>query len=119
MADDLKLDADHWLGHLQDSFERQAEWRREKAVQYPDDATRNLSAAETFDKLAATIKDVSAETGALYAHACNDENRLSVVVEFEREIMADINISYNSAEGFIREVAEAALVIDPDEDTKH
>ena len=39
---------------LQDDFKEQAEWRREKAEQYPDDK-RHLEAAAIFDRLAATV----------------------------------------------------------------
>jgi hypothetical protein len=44
------------VGHveLRDDFKEQAEWRREKAEQYPDDK-RHLEAATIFDRLAATI----------------------------------------------------------------
>lgn len=38
---------------LTEEFTRQAEWRREKAQQYPDD-TRNAEAAELFDRLASS-----------------------------------------------------------------
>jgi hypothetical protein len=43
---------------LQEEFERQAEWRRMKADEYPDDDTRNIEAAEIFDRLAATVADI-------------------------------------------------------------
>jgi hypothetical protein len=43
--------------YLKNEFECQAEWRREKAGEYPDDE-RNLKAAEIFDRLAATLDDV-------------------------------------------------------------
>ena len=39
---------------LQDVFKEQAEWRREKAKQYPNDE-RNLQAAAIFGRLAATV----------------------------------------------------------------
>jgi hypothetical protein len=39
---------------LQDAFKEQAEWRREKAKQSPDDK-RHLEAAAIFDRLAATV----------------------------------------------------------------
>ena len=44
------------VGHveLRDDFKEQAEWRREKAEQYPDDK-RHLEAAAIFDRLAATV----------------------------------------------------------------
>ena len=39
---------------LRDDFKEEAEWRREKAKQYPDDK-RHLEAAAIFDRLAATV----------------------------------------------------------------
>ena len=39
---------------LRDDFKEEAEWRREKAEQYPDDE-RYLAAAAIFDRLAATV----------------------------------------------------------------
>lgn len=42
---------------LQEEFERQAEWRRIKTDEYPD-GTRNIEAAEIFDRLAATVRDI-------------------------------------------------------------
>jgi len=42
---------------LQEEFERQAEWRRIKANEYPDGA-RNIEAAEIFGRLAATVGEV-------------------------------------------------------------
>ena len=42
---------------LQDDFKEQAEWRREKAEQYPDDK-RHLEAAAIFDRLAATVDGI-------------------------------------------------------------
>jgi len=42
---------------LQEQFERQAKWRRIRADEHPED-TRNIEAAEIFDKLAATVGDI-------------------------------------------------------------
>lgn len=42
---------------LQEEFERQAEWRRMKADEQPH-GTRNIEAAEIFDRLAATVGDI-------------------------------------------------------------
>ena len=42
---------------LQDVFKEQAEWRREKAEQHPDDK-RHLEAAVIFDRLAATVDGI-------------------------------------------------------------
>ena len=43
--------------HLREEFERQAKCRRIKAADSPDDA-RNEEAAEIFDKLAASTRDI-------------------------------------------------------------
>jgi hypothetical protein len=45
---------------LREEFERQAEWGREKAIQYPHDR-RNAVAAAHFDELAASVKDCPPE----------------------------------------------------------
>jgi hypothetical protein len=39
---------------LREEFERQAQWRREKAAEYPEDS-RNLDAAALFDQLAQSV----------------------------------------------------------------
>jgi len=45
---------------LKEEFERQAEWRREKAAQYPNDE-RNAEAAAIFDRLASSVAACPAE----------------------------------------------------------
>jgi hypothetical protein len=45
---------------LAEEFARQAEWRSEKAEQYPDDE-RNAEAAAIFDRLAGSVKDCPKE----------------------------------------------------------
>lgn len=52
---------------LRETFECQAEWRREKAVEYPDDR-RNLKAADLFDRLAATVDAIPADVLNVYAN---------------------------------------------------
>ena len=42
---------------LVEIFEGQAEWRRQKAAEYPDDK-HNLEAATIFDRLAKSVADV-------------------------------------------------------------
>jgi hypothetical protein len=37
--------------------EDQAEWRRRKAIEYPDDR-RNLDAAEEYERLAKTVQNI-------------------------------------------------------------
>ncbi|MBX3436258.1 MAG: hypothetical protein KF861_02125 [Planctomycetaceae bacterium] len=55
---------------LEKEFERQAEWRRDKAAQYPED-DRNMEAAAMLDELVRSVAecptDVIDDTGKLFA----------------------------------------------------
>jgi hypothetical protein len=42
---------------LKDQLEDQAEWRRRKAVEYPDDR-RNLDAGGEYERLAKTVQNI-------------------------------------------------------------
>lgn len=57
---------------LKEEFKGQAEWRREKAAEYPEDP-RNLEAAELFDKLAATADAIP--QALLHAYGALDDWR--------------------------------------------
>jgi hypothetical protein len=56
---------------LKGELEDQAEWRRRKAVEYPDDR-RNLDAAEEFERLAKTVKDIPADLLVAYSESFED-----------------------------------------------
>jgi hypothetical protein len=56
---------------LQAELEEQAEWRRQKAVEYPDDR-RNLDSAEEYERLAKTVKDVPDDLVVAYSEAFED-----------------------------------------------
>jgi hypothetical protein len=87
------------LEFLQEKFESQAEWRRGKAKEYPHDATRNLAAAEVFDNLAATCKDVSPQLADAYEEVSDfDGPRFEYANQEELEMMASIWIFYENAE---------------------
>ena len=51
---------------FQDTFKEQAEWRREKAKEYPADE-RNLKAASAFDRLAATVDAIPRDVFEAYS----------------------------------------------------
>jgi hypothetical protein len=53
------------------AFQSTAEWRRQKAVERPED-TRNATAAEILDHLAATTKDVVPEILEAYVELFED-----------------------------------------------
>jgi hypothetical protein len=65
-------DDDAWARKLlKDELEEQAEWRRGKAVEYPDDR-RNLTSAEEYERLAKTVKDIPADLLVAYSEAFED-----------------------------------------------
>ena len=62
---------------LRDDFKEQAEWRREKAEQYPDDK-RHLEAAAIFDRLAATIDAIPQDVFIAFSKLDVDDGLLDV-----------------------------------------
>lgn len=85
---------------LQEEFGRQAEWRRMKA-EYPDD-TRNIEAAEIFDRLAATVGDIkSYQLDALLVFDDTSD------VELWNEMLRRVGFSLwpETAEEFVRRYA--------------
>jgi len=56
---------------LKGELEDQAKWRRQKAVEYPDDR-RNLDSAEEYERLAKTVKDVPDDLLVAYSEAFED-----------------------------------------------
>lgn len=70
---------------LANAFEMQAEWRREKAEQHPQDAKRNLTAAKTFDELAlqADRGDFDRELFGRYADLAYWDDDTSTTVSVE------------------------------------
>ena len=62
---------------LRDDFKEQAEWRREKAEQYPDDK-RHLEAAAIFDRLAATVDAIPQDVFIAFSKLEVDDGLLDV-----------------------------------------
>jgi hypothetical protein len=56
---------------LKSELEDQAEWRRQKAVEYPDDR-RNLDSAEEYERLAKTVKDIPRDLLVAYSECFDD-----------------------------------------------
>jgi hypothetical protein len=63
-----QLEEDFQRKLLTEQFGCQAEWRRMKATEYPDDP-RNLEAAALLDHMAATVKDIPDEIIDAYCKA--------------------------------------------------
>jgi len=70
---------------LKEEFEREADWRREKAVEYPEDE-RNLESAAEYDRLAATVDVVPDELIVAYRECFDDERD----VELHQELMKSV-----------------------------
>jgi hypothetical protein len=87
---------------LQDIFREQAEWRREKAKQYPA-AARNLKAAAAFDRLAATVDAIPQDVFEAYSELGGVHDGL-LDVERWTEMLRDVgfNSAPETAEDFIR-----------------
>ena len=66
-TDDLAWTRDILKGELED----QAEWRRRKAAEYPDDR-RNLDSAEEYERLARTVKDIPEDLLVAYSESFED-----------------------------------------------
>jgi hypothetical protein len=66
-ADDLTMTRNMLTGELED----QAQWRRRKAAEYPDDR-RNLDSAEEYERLAKTVKDIPDDLLVAYSEAFED-----------------------------------------------
>ena len=66
-TDDLAWTRDILKGELED----QAEWRRRKAAEYPDDR-RNLDSAEEYERLAKTVKDIPEDLLVAYSESFED-----------------------------------------------
>lgn len=98
----VEIDTSAWATSLEGS----AEWRRQKATEFPEDATRLLGAARELDDLAAQFSagDVDPELVAQYAAlGADDAHR---VTEVENEMTREIGFhaSYDKADDFVREI---------------
>ena len=84
---------------LREQFENTARWRREKAREYPDDE-RNLWAAETLERLAATVADVDPQLLTAYFELFDDLPDSEAEQEMFRSV--GFHSAPETAEEFIR-----------------
>jgi hypothetical protein len=84
---------------LQEEFELQAEWRRKKAEEFPDDA-RNQEAARILDRLAATAERVPPDVLAAYYELFEDLPDTEELSDMLRNI--GFGSTYDTAEDFVR-----------------
>jgi hypothetical protein len=94
---------------LKTKFEMQAEWRREKAEEYPNDK-RNQKAAEIFDRLLPTVHDIAPNVIHSYRDFCNgrDPNDPLPAIEIEQEHLRNVGFHTEpqNAEEFLRELID-------------
>lgn len=76
-------------------FQRTAEWRRGKAIEYPDD-DRNQRAAELLDRLATTVADVDAATRSAYDSLFDTEDDDAIFYAVERKSEALRVVGFHS-----------------------
>jgi hypothetical protein len=88
---------------LQDVFKEQAEWRREKAEQYPNEE-RNLQAAAIFDRLAATVDAVPQDAFVALSELRPNVDDGLLDVERWTEMLRDVGFQSapKNAEDFVR-----------------
>jgi hypothetical protein len=86
-------------------FESTAEWRYQKAEQYPNDE-RNVAAADMLQRLARTVDQVRADLMQAYANAFS--KNLDSAVETENALMKAVGFgdSFDTAEDFIVQVID-------------
>jgi hypothetical protein len=89
--------------NLQDVFEEQARWRREKAEQYPNDE-RNLEAAAIFDHLAATVGAIPEDVFVVFSELGPDVDDGFRDAERWSEMLCEVGFHSvpETAEDFVR-----------------
>ena len=94
------LDIGYTREQLKEEFEGQADWRRQKAGEYPDDK-RNIEAAEIFDRLAAGALTIPSDVFAAYLELFEEYPD----AEKHAERMRSVGFHYwpETAEQFVRD----------------
>lgn len=90
------------------TFESSAEWRRQKATEYPRDAARNLAAAKLLDGLADEFRErcVDPEIVERYEALGENDNVAHRLTEVENELVRQIGFGRHieKADNFIQAV---------------
>ena len=97
---------------LVERVEYQAEWRAQKAEEYPDDAARNIAASEDLLALADSLKSIAGDDPLWLAYACgaHDDDDAFLLSERESEVLGDIGFRQAAPDGreFLRELVQGA-----------
>jgi hypothetical protein len=86
---------------LRDCFKEQAEWRRQKAEQHPDDK-RHLEAAAIFDRLAETVDAIPQDVFRTFSEAGVNDGLLDVQRWTQMLRGVSFGSTPKSAEEFVR-----------------
>jgi len=70
---------------LREDFLGQADWRHQKAFEYPEDK-RNLRAAERYERLAGTVDEVPGELLVAYKELYETEHEVEIYWELMKRL---------------------------------
>ena len=100
-----------WLKEmLVERVEHQAEWRAQKAEEYPDDAARNIAASEDLLALADSLKSIAGDDPLWLACVAHDDDDALLLSERESEVLGGIGFRQAAPDGreFLRELVQVA-----------
>jgi predicted P-loop ATPase/GTPase len=100
---------------LKEDFANEAEWRREKAIEHPDDE-RNVDAAQLLDELARTVDDVDDDLLEAFENMFAESDSYRAV-ELLGQALRDVGFSSapSNASEFVRDFIEEAARWQPDD----
>jgi hypothetical protein len=95
---------------LRESFEETARWRREQALKYPDD-DRNTAAAQSLERLAATVHQVDPKLLVVFGEEFADPDDAFKSRELLSERLRQIGFhrDYETATDFVQDFISGAL----------
>lgn len=87
---------DNAFEHLTLKTENTADWRRQKAIEFPDDL-RNLRAAEALERLAFSLRVIRAESPfrAFYAGLDLAEDAAETLNDYEDAMLRSVGFGAN------------------------
>lgn len=95
------IDTEEVREGLRVDFKETARWRRETAIEYPNDR-RNLEAAQSLERLATTVDQIDARLLAVYGEEF--DYRDAQTTELRSELLRQIGFStdYETATDFVQ-----------------
>lgn len=101
---------------MAEDLERTAEWRREKAAEFPSDAERNNRAADELEELATQFRNDDTDTDILteFAEMFDDESNCGVDPYFATEVKGEVDrqigfhLSFETPEDYLNAIIARA-----------